>query len=459
MDKNPSDLDITKDNSNREYVYNSEDNTWKNLGVVSDYQLVDRDNSGLVFPELYNKIISLKDLHDNGLLRNTKLTNDKYYFYYFNNSDKFLIFNFENNNIRIEINKQTLKNKLAGCKCYGHIGLKGSQGLKGRRGLPAPSEKFRYTNSNGNFDILIETPLNDQPISIRGFKNNNDEQIFESLIFPDGSIIDIGNNISDIKIDGLFNNGKVNVSGKLNDPSLRFKIRQRGQKGNTGKNGVNYVEVNVIDSEDNGDYYGVVGMFRYNNVLNSFVFKRTSLNELLNNVITVQPKVGIPIGNYWSAVEITSERVKSVEYHNFTPNILDVSLDLPSYTPLSGCYNQARYTYGYLNWSDGKDLPFNIITDNIPKLTSCKDPFWFCGNSGNMPCDDIIDVNPIDVEPPIDSSSTSDSTELSESSTSETSLLTELSTFSLSSSSSSSLSSLVYSSISTDCESSSSSNE
>jgi len=428
FDNNPFDLD-RKSSNGRKYLYNSEDDTWKNLGSVSTYPTVNTDHDGLIYPHLYNKLKQIEELFSNNLVPDLKLTENKNYFYYFLSGDNFVTFTIENNSLRVEANKSAISRRLTKFPCQSKRGIDGPQGATGRDGIDAPTERLRPVYQDGSFDVDVNIPI-DSPISIRGF--DVDEKVFEAIISLNGSVSDPDNGLSNIEI--VENNSDyVRIKGKLNDPKLRFRIRQIGPKGNDGKNGVNYVEVIQNDAPTNGQFTELIGMFRYNPVINSFVFKKTSVNELLNNVINVTPQSNLPFGQYWAAVQVTSDPRKPIEYHKFEKELSSSFLNLPGYTPLSGCYNQVRYSLGYINPSE-LNSPFTIIGDPFPSLSNCKEPYWFCNNSAG--CDAGVDVNPTVVNPPFDtSSSSSSSTSTLSSATSQSSIssITSLSSESLSS--------------------------
>ena len=92
-------------------------------------------------------------------------------------------------------------------------------------------------------------------------------------------------------------------------------------------------------------------------------------------------------------VELTTDECKFIEVVNPEVILDKLGLDLPSWTPIPGCYDQSRFKFANFDWYKQFDLPFDILPNPEPKLTSCAVPFWFCGNSGNLPCDDQIDIN------------------------------------------------------------------
>ena len=109
---------------------------------------------------------------------------------------------------------------------------------------------------------------------------------------------------------------------------------------------------------------------------------------------------------------MTTDECKFIEIVNPEVVLDKLSLDLPAWTPVPGCYDQSRFRFANFDWYKQFDLPFDILPNPEPKLTSCAVPFWFCGNSGNLPCDDQIDINiPIMNNDNSSSSSSSSSSE------------------------------------------------
>ena len=361
------------------YVLNKEDNTWKNLGLI-DLKLVSDIENGLIYPELYDKIKLFKKFFGDGF-RNFSLTDNKPYFYLFNNSDRMLKFTFDGNNLWIDINKSFLNSKiLARSFCVGQKGIDGFDGKIGKSGVPAVNEKF-ISSSNGLIDIdVFIDKLNDNPISIRGYDKYR-SKLFEIKLSLDGQYIDEEKYFEYIKLSGN------NLIAKLIDNSISLKIRQIGLNGDNGSDGVNYVHVQ--------EYFNDIDVIKeavlnFDLINNNFIFSRQVL-EIINCVFTFKAN-GVSNGRYWVGSEITTRECKDIEIVDPFVSFDKQKLDLPLWTPLAGCYDQRRYDFAKFDWYKQFDLPFDILDNPEPKLNSCAVPFWFCGNSGNMPCDDQINI-------------------------------------------------------------------
>ena len=445
------------DPSHIAYVYNDEDDTWKKFGYVSEIKLVDDENNGLVYPELYEKLELIADLFKDGAFRNFKLTNDKPYFYYFYNSDKLISFKYDNlgNELWIEINRGSLIRRLVShLMCVGERGDKGVIGDSGFNGRSAAREKYKSI-INGKFDIPVNVPLSDQPISIRGF-DGDDIQKWEVLVNLDGSFEDKDGRFVSLK---FVNNRLI---GELSNKVDRVKVRQRGSKGLPGRDGLNYIELinNYID--DVKRQTAVISLFK-RKVNNNFIYRSAVVVGDKNCVFTLSPLSGMPVSDYWVGLEVTTRDCKDFRYLKPEVDAIKPVLNLPTWTPTTACFDQRRYQFGNLDWLGDFQPPWDILQDPEPKMGSCAEPFWFCGNSGNAPCDGNIDlkINPVvffDEETSSSSSSSSSSSTSSMSSSSSISSSSSSNSSSTSSTSSSSSNSTNSSSTSSSSSDSSSSN-
>jgi len=393
LPNNPRDADKYQTYPNL-FVFNKEDDTWKNLGA-EDFKLVSSSNDGMVFPKLYDKLKSFYNSFGKGF-KDLRLTDKKCYFYYFYNSDSFIKFIFDDDNLWIEINKSVLARKIMSRTfCVGEKGRDGLIGQKGRNGDKAVNERF-ISSSNGiiDIDVFIDEG-NNGPISIRGYDRYR-IKFFEVLLNLDGTYEE-NDYFYYIELNG--NNLKL----KLKDSNTLLKIRQVGPDGINGTDGVNHIVVNEYLNDVN---VMTEALIDFNKLDNNLVFKKEVL--AVDNCIFKLNATVLPISNLWIGVEVTLRECKLIEIVDPLIVLEKPALDLPLWTPIPGCYDQRRYEFANFNWMEEFNLPFEILPNPEPKYNSCAIPFWFCGNSGNAPCDAEIEIDvPVQVGNDYSSSSSS----------------------------------------------------
>jgi hypothetical protein len=380
LPNNPSDgQDYSAD---QDYlVFNKEDNTWKLFGNLIKEKVVNKNNDGLITPKILNKLSSLYNLFNKGELKTFQLTNGKAYFYLLNNSDKLLKFIFDGNILWVEVNKSQLNSKInARTFCVGQTGKIGQTGQTGKNGIAAPNEKF-ISSSSGVIDVNVYIDNeNFGPLSIRGY-NKYRIKIFEILLSLNGEYTDENHYFKYITLNGN------NLKAKLNDPSTILKISQVGLPGYNGNDGTNYVVatsyLNEIDIVKDA-------VLDFNFIGTNFIYNKQVLN-IINCAFGVNAQELLS-GSNWIGVEVTTSSCKIIEV--VSPEIIldKIALDLPQWTPLPGCYDQSRYGMANFDWYSKLNLPFEILPNPEPKVNSCAIPFWFCGNSGNGPCDGSMSI-------------------------------------------------------------------
>ena len=383
------------------YVFNREDNTWKLFGSLIKEKVVGCNVNGLITPRIVCKLLLLQSLFNNNKFKSFQLNDRKAYFYLFNNSDHCIKFIFDGSNLFVEINKSVLINKIRSRSfCIGKRGVTGIQGIKGINGSKASKEKF-ISKINKKFEVDVPTPLDDQPISVRGFTGK--KQVFEIFVNLDGNVqsngyfksLEFSNNI---------------LKGELLE-NYDIKARQRGPIGFNGDDGSNNIIINRI-VKNQGDAFPISAVINFRGSNNKMVWKNDVVPFTPFCVFSVKAQ-SLPIGKLWVGSEITTRECKDIEIVSPDAILDKLILDLPLWTPLAGCYDQSRSELAKFDWYKQFDLPFDILDNPDPKLNSCAVPFWFCGNSGNMPCDDKIDI---EVPIVIGNDKSSESSESSESS-------------------------------------------
>lgn len=168
---NPSDNAEVLDRYGNRWQYDATSNAWISKGVIKSYTTVSEQGSGLVTPEIYNKLQNLRTYSKMYNLKNTLKINpgSDAYWYYFRSSDKLIRFRPESDNVlRIEIDRGRLYQILLKNQRVGPPGVEGDIGKAGPDGLPGitlcetPTGEPEYEPSNINgdrLDFAIYTPV------------------------------------------------------------------------------------------------------------------------------------------------------------------------------------------------------------------------------------------------------------------------------------------------------------
>lgn len=392
------------------YEFVAKQNKWIYRGTIDTLNVVSNDSDGVITPDIYRKLSLLIELIDNGYDFNRfKLdSNTGYpYFYLFNSSDRLIKFTIDSKNkLRIEIDRDKLYHLIANRCCVGPKGFTGPKGVAGRNGEPAPNEQYQYfiENSAGfSFSKVVNHPLEDQPLSFRVF--DDDEQIAEVLIYTDFSSTDnaishyeLSGDISIIKlyydVDSFELSGMVDFNYDYNN--LRYKVRQRGPKGNSGSDGDSFLEIvnNIVDDPSIYSNEAIVSLRKTG--LNSISLLSVPMFETISTSSLGATSGVFPPQNLLDAnfvgVEVTTRNSKDIGYTNINDSLergISVpDLDLPSWTPPSGCGQSSRWGSFRFNWWDFTDTPyvFRIIPTSKPPELCCSSDFFWCPNVGDQPC-------------------------------------------------------------------------
>ena len=162
------------DRHGNRWIYDAESNGWISKGTINPSDLVSEDASGLVTPDIFDRLrkletYSLRDIKQLKLLPGTDA-----YWYYFKSSDKLFRFRQEGENaLRIEVDKGRIFQILMKEVCPGVRGPKGLQGDTGLDGIHGADE-ICYEPSeinDGKLDFAIFTPtplLSDTAVPLPG---------------------------------------------------------------------------------------------------------------------------------------------------------------------------------------------------------------------------------------------------------------------------------------------------
>lgn len=324
------------------------------------------------------------------------------------------------NQLRVEVDRGRLFQKLMRNCCVGPKGQPGPQGIAGRDGIPADNEVFLVPESTeGNVFVVeaqVATPI-ETPISLRIFRE--EVQVIEFL-YAIGGTEDIQVILSDPNLsvdqttfeffydpDTEQFTGSFQVNG-ADISDWQYKVRQQGPKGKTGEDGRAFfvIEDNMLDDP----------IVQSSNALSSL--RKSSNGDLL--VYNRELFDEIPASNLGAlegdsitdltetkfvGLEPTIRNAKGVGFFSFVEgNFNAPPLDLPSWTPTGDCVQArrwAQYRFEWFNRVDPKYL-YSILSTPKPAEQCCQDDFFFCPNVGDEPCGIVGGVNTPRVDVPCD---------------------------------------------------------
>ncbi len=149
--------------------YDATTDSWYDRGTLEAPQTVTEDTNGLVTPDVFDRLTSLKSATNlaYGLPEELKIKpHTDVYWYLFHSSDKIIRFLPESeNDLRIELDRGRFYALLRASSCRGPKGIKGIRGLPGADGRTLGDEPCVGTSSiendgkKHNFSIRVETPL------------------------------------------------------------------------------------------------------------------------------------------------------------------------------------------------------------------------------------------------------------------------------------------------------------
>jgi len=412
---NPKDGDKISDQNGIVYKYDSKTDTWIDCGVVVSPPIASKESDGLVTPELYRKLNLIKILKDRGINWNAfqlaTSSNKKPYFYYFNSSDDLIKFIPESTNkLRIEVNRQKLYSKLLSLCCAGPKGDKGEIGDTGEDGKPAANEikHIPAIGTSGEYliDASVNTPL-DTDISLRFF-NSDDQLLIELLLTLEGSITAIPG-LVDIEMTSLeleYNKdsssdfgslvGKVTLIENTNDnlDGLYYKVRQRGPKGETGKDGSSFIEVieDIVPDPGVLSTEAIITV-RKSGVDDNLTFTKQDLfgGDSKNRFSSLHGITDFPLKSVtedtYFALRVTTDDCKDIGKFKFTPNEKTTpELNIPDWTPMCNCTDTFRYQIQKFDWQrfSSNPVPFSIIQEPPPEDACCQEDFFWCPNQGDL---------------------------------------------------------------------------
>jgi len=162
--RNPQNKQIFIDENDIKWEYDSTKNRWKKSGKVEKISVVSSNNSGIITPEIFNKLKTLQESIQDIDVGTFKISPglDAYY-YYFYSPDKLIDIRHRGNGlIDINVNEQKLISYLYKYLCQGEKGKQGDDGPQGEPGLKAPNEacyKPKYQTNKLSGEAYVPIPI------------------------------------------------------------------------------------------------------------------------------------------------------------------------------------------------------------------------------------------------------------------------------------------------------------
>lgn len=403
---NVKDKDQIVDAVGNIYEYDIETDSWLLVGEIKIPDIVTEENDGIASSEIYRRIYVLQKLYEKGTKFDAfKLdykTEKAPYYYYFHSSDDLVRFIPEaKDQLRIEVDRDRLFNRLLSTCCVGPVGKTGEDGDPGEDGKSAANEFFKQpTSFVDNLYILsdiVNTPI-DTPISIRLFKD--DIQISEVIYNLDGSFtVDefVNATMSSVSYNTITKvlNASLKIIGSFGE--LKHKTRQVGEKGLPGNDGKGFFDLS-IQVLDNADLKSseVIANIRKSSINNSiYVLNKDISDEFCTVNLNTIPLVS-PIDNIYDttfcSVEMSTKECKYMGHYKLPEKVIEEEkLDLAAWTPTADCVQAKRYHQYKFDWYNFTDIKYSHKILNNPRPgqianCDCVENFFMCNNAGDQSC-------------------------------------------------------------------------
>jgi hypothetical protein len=174
----------------------------------------------------------------------------------------------------------------------------------------------------------------------------------------------------------------------------KYKARQRGPKGKTGKDGEPFLEVSdqVLDDPTVRSNSAIVTI-RKSDLTNVITFLNGDMpDDICVNNLSISAGA-LPIGDIleakFLAAKVTTRRCKDIgSFEYAVPEFDPPPLDLPAWEPTPDCITAAKFSMYKFEWWDLTEpkYPFRIMTPPRPNEQCCQEPFFWCPNVGDNPC-------------------------------------------------------------------------
>lgn len=375
------------------WEYNKETNNFRQVGIVQELPEVDSTQDGLVPPDIQIKLEDLKDKFGitlQNLPPYFKIGSiaDVYY-YLLKSSNNTIIFTIENNHeLRVEINIHEILRHLTYMARKGDRGEPGDTGDPGYDALPDEMVCGEPTYSiKGNYSsfteqkLLIEIPvknINGEVISLRLFNTrpseytdngviiNVDVPVSETTNSTDSFAITdlnykIGSGSTATYANGVLKATIILTKGQFTD-RWYFRALQRGERGDPGNAGKNFIDVIRTTLGTKVSYARPVVDLRIDELSGEVVFTRLPLTGsacvsriTIPGITEVDP--GKPYKSNYLALEKTLNGCKKFYKWKLDTDVTDPSdLELPQWTPVPGCQVPDFYPEYAFDWVGYSDL-------------------------------------------------------------------------------------------------------
>lgn len=140
--RNPTNKQVFIDKNGIKWEYENAKNRWKKTGKVEKIPTISTKEPGIITPEIFNKLKTLKEATADLDLGIFKIAPglDAYY-YYFYSPDRLIDIRHKGNSvIELNVNEQKLISYLYRYLCQGDKGQQGERGEQGEPGITAPLE-------------------------------------------------------------------------------------------------------------------------------------------------------------------------------------------------------------------------------------------------------------------------------------------------------------------------------
>lgn len=311
--------------------------------------------------------------------------------------------------LRIEVDRGRLYQKMIRNCCVGPKGLEGDVGDAGSAGDADVDEVFELplstTDDTFRWSSIVDTPIG-TPISLRVFRQDNDDDVIIEIVFPidggpvliivSGDEIDIEVTSSDVTYSAtsrVFEGFIVVTSGGDDIDTWRYKVRQVGPTGADGEDGLSFIEVaaEILDDPSLRGTEAIISL-RKSSVSDDIIFLNGTLFEEIptSNLGALDGgSISDVEKDLFVSAEVTINEARDVAFYNFLiPDVPVPPLDLPAWTPTRDCVQARRwalYKYDWFNRVEPNYL-YNISLPPKPDEACCQEDFFFCPNVGDEPC-------------------------------------------------------------------------
>ena len=401
------------------WKYDSQTNSWTNVGTINTSPIVTTSSDGLVSPDIFTRINAISTAVQDGLVFDPLKIYPHLagYYYFFQSSNHTITFEPESaSDLRIEVNRAKLLALLSQLKCPGDqglIGLRGDAGADGSPGTPETSHNVLIENSR----LVVDVPVNNSlgtPLSLRVFSNNAASPTATIIITGSEFVVQQSTIAIDLSATFFDYSGGQLVgqitSSQWGSASWSYKVSQMGRKGPTGGKGNYFIEVvsdsiadtNLVSNRAiillrQGDNSRSINYF--DDVLfNSNCVSKLAISHICSTTTT-------SLSNSFAALQVTTDSCKNITRYTVQP-VTDTipKLVFAEWTPTGTCLRQRHYAASKLSWPDftrvGSDMmpwqkanldvaadpsyPWSIIEESTPGEMCCQEDFFFCSNVNDI---------------------------------------------------------------------------